>query len=211
MERRVEWCRERARRVDIWSSVLKRRGTRYADCTVANFRVYDDRQTEVGQAVRRYLRELDENIAAGVNVLLFGPAGTGKDHLLAAMMRAAVWKYGYRVEWRNGIDLYGDVRDRMGTDETESGLIRSLVKPDILAISDPVPPIGKLTEFQIQTLFRIVDGRYSNTRPTWVTLNVDRKAEAIERMGAQIVDRLSHDALVRFCDWSSYRQKKGET
>jgi hypothetical protein len=43
-------------------------------------------------------------------------------------------------------------------------------------------------------------------RPTWVTINTKGRAEAIGRMGAQIVDRLSHDAVVCFCNWESYRQ-----
>jgi DNA replication protein DnaC len=196
---------EKRRRATIWEEFIDRRGTRYQDCQLSNYEVNHEEQAEVVAEIEAYLRDFESRVKAGVSVLLFGPAGTGKDHLLAAMMKAALWRYGRRIDWRNGIDLYGDVRDRIGSDQSESGLIRSLVKPDILAISDPLPPTGKLTEFQMQTLFRVIDGRYSNRKPTWVTLNVNKSREAKERMGAQVVDRLSHDALVAFCDWPSYR------
>ena len=198
---------ETQRRRDEWATLIAKRGARYKPCRVSNYVCGCEKQTAMVGSVRDYLTDIGANIKAGVNVLLFGPAGTGKDHILAAMMREAVLGAGADVLWRNGADLHGEVRDRIGTDSSEGGFIRKLVQPAVLAISDPVPPIGKLTDFQMQTLFRIVDGRYSHVRATWATLNVRNREEAIERMGGQVVDRLSHDALAIWCDWPSYRRK----
>ena len=82
------------------------------------------------------------------------------------------------------------VRDSFGRDdgETESELIRYLTRPEILILSDPLPPAGKLTEFQTNVLFRAIDYPYSRCQPTWVTLNCSGSKEADERMGWQNIE-----------------------
>lgn len=199
---------EKARRMNAWATIIRGRGIRYKPCRLSTYVCKCDKQTAMVINVSNYLDNIAANIEAGVNVLLFGPAGTGKDHILAAMMRVAVLGAGAEVVWHNGSDLHGEIRDRIGTDSSEGSFIQKLVRPAVLAISDPVPPIGKLTDFQMQTLFRIIDGRYSHVRPTWATLNVRNREEAIERMGGQVVDRLSHDAMAIWCDWPTYREPK---
>ncbi len=57
-------------------------------------------------------------------------------------------------------------------------------------------------------MFRIVDKRYRENRPTWLTLNVSSGAEAAERIGVQTYDRLRHSAMGLFCNWPSYRKAK---
>ncbi len=136
--------------------------------------------------------------------MLFGPKGTGKDHLLVALCRAAIVAGKY-VLWQNGMDLFGDIRDRMDTADSERALINRLVAPDVLYLSDPVPPLGNLTEFQSSMMFRILDGRYSRRKPTWCSVNASKGAELESRMGPQNVDRLRDGALSIHCDWPSYR------
>ena len=58
-------------------------------------------------------------------------------------------------------------------------------------------------------LFRILDGRYSRRRPTWVTVNVSSRAELNERLTPQNADRLRDGALAVFCDWQTYRKTAG--
>ena len=105
------------------------------------------------------------------------------------------------------MDFFATVRDSFGRDdgETESELIRYLTKPEILILSDPLPPAGKLTEFQTGVLFRALDYRYSRCQPTWTTVNCASRKELDERMGCQNMDRLIHGSPKLFCDWESYR------
>lgn len=167
-----------------------------------------DAQRSVVDSVREYLEGLIISLD-GVTaraVLLYGPVGTGKDHLLAAMMRFACNSLNMRVVWRDGSDLFGEFRDNMRGGIEESKLLERFTGADVLAISDPVPPFGGLTEYQAGMFFRIIDRRYRDMRPTWITINVKDRAEAVQRMGASIVDRLGHNALGLCCNWESYRK-----
>lgn len=189
-------------------TLIEARGERYALCTLQNYRAETPEQNAALASLSEFsesMRELVLREGQG-GLILYGPRGTGKDHLLMALMRYAVFHAGLTVKWCNGMDLLGDIRDRIQTGEKESSLIRSMSAPNILAISDPLPPFGSLTEFQATMLFRVIDARYSRRRPIWITVNVANRAELEQRMGAQLVDRLIDGALVTFCNWPSYRK-----
>jgi len=198
------------RRQRMFRELMGQMGKRYEGVRLSNYQVSHPGQKEVVDSLRKYGEKMLEEIAAGNGIVLFGSAGTGKDHLIIAMARYAILKHGLTVQWWNGLDLYGQFRNTIGNDnQTEMGLIRELMNPDILVLSDPIPPAGQLTEFQASCLLRILDGRYRNCRPTWATLNVASGQEADERMGAPLVDRLRHGAVCGFCNWPSYRQRGG--
>jgi DNA replication protein DnaC len=158
-------------------------------------------------ALRQYGDNIEDEVAQGNGIVLFGPSGGGKDHLLIGLARAAI-KARLKVDWDNGQDLYGRFRDAMGSNEPEFVMVREYTAPDVLILSDPLPPQGSLTDFQSATLFRILDARYRICRPTWVTLNVASGAEAESRMGVSLVDRLRHGSLCVWCNWPSYRKPR---
>jgi len=213
--------RDEARRLDqqrrehqrqSWNRLSKRIGRRYEeglDCWQFHGEQGDrQRQFHALEQVKDYAAKIVENVRSGIGLVLFGAVGTGKDLMLSHLMRTALIDGGFNVEWRNGVDVFGDVRDRMETGGSESRLVESLCSPHVLAISDPLPPWGSLTPFQAQILFRVIDRRYRAGRPTWATLNTVDGAEAADRLGQQIVDRLRHDALCLSCQWPSFRKAK---
>ena len=199
-----ETSRKRQQR---WDALCKARGERYASCRLSNYEVTSDKQRHVLNCLTDYRDNMQEYIKASRGIVLFGPVGTGKDHLLMALAGAAIVTEGLSVRWQNGMDWFGDVRDSFDSQVTERDLVLSLSYPDILMLSDPLPPIGNLSSFQANMLLRVIDRRYSMGKPTWVTVNCESDKEAVKRMGIQIVDRLSHDAVALFCDWESYRTK----
>lgn len=205
-ERVRRQAEQRREREDAWERLAGQRGRRYSQCTLDGFAVTGDKQRNVVASLREYADSMRERVNGGESIVFFGPPGTGKDHLMAAMIREAIVNHGLRCLWKNGMDLYGEVRDRIGDDRDEGSLIAAMAAPDILAISDPVPPFGEVSQFQASTMFRIIDKRYSAMKPTWVTLNVAKGVEAETRLGAAVVDRLRHGAWSIHCDWQSYRK-----
>lgn len=209
-DREREAKQRAAARRDRWLSMERCIGRRYADCSLENFDVTDERQRPVVERLMRYQDDIRENVRGGVNLLLLGPPGTGKDHLLVGLMRTAIVEHGMRVEWVNGMDWFGRVRDSMDSGESEKHVLGELVAPDVLVLSDPVPPLGELTDFQRIMLYRVIDGRYRNMRPTWVTANMLGREDAENRLGPQTNDRLRDGGIVMWCGWTSHRAV-GET
>jgi len=194
-----------------WAVIREALGPRYADCRVDTFDVTDPEpkyaaaKRKAVDQVRGYLDDLRENVRAGRNVLLFGPKGTGKDHLMVGMLHEAVYD-GASARWWDGMTLYAELFRLWKEKQSEGPLFKKLVEADVFAISDPVPPRGQaVNEAVAGFLFRVVDGRYRRRRPIWVTANFASKKEAEERMAPQIHDRLRDGAVQIACNWESYR------
>lgn len=205
------------------------RGARYADCRIENYQCDQKGQDEALDKLRRYLDNAPEEITRGNNVILFGPSGTGKDHLLTAIAFATIDQHGRRptpgdderrfsrddepqgrfsFEWRTGAELFGFLRDGMNQEHNERKTLDPLIRCDVLIFCDPLPPGGELTRYQGEILYRVLDARYSACRPTWVSLNVSNSTEAAARLGAAVHDRLRHGALAIFCNWKTHRTPK---
>lgn len=181
-------------------------GPRYKACTFDTYQATIPAQKAALDAVRAYVVNIRQHMETGANLLLHGPVGTGKDHMLVSAAREVI-AAGIAVHWINGRDAFGEFRDAMDSGEvTEAGLVKKLVTAPVLAISDPLPPSGALTQFQADILGRVVDGRYRAMRPTWATLNVIDREEGDARLGAQILDRLRHGSVRVLCNWASFRK-----
>ncbi len=204
---RLALARQQSERDGRLAALVAQAGRRYADCTFANF-TGGQRQRDAAAAVDDWVASmLDAWESSGL--VLYGPVGTGKDHLAFAACRDLILQQGKSVLWINGQAWFGEVRDSMDSDKTtEAEIIRRLKTPDILVISDPLPPFGELSQHQAVMLYRAVDARYSEGKPTICTINVSDDDEADRRMGAATWDRLCHNAHKVHCKWASFRKPK---
>lgn len=210
MEAREKQAKERAERrrqselMERSVELLRSAGERYRGCGLDNFKCSLPQQRKVVAALREYI---DSESHEGI--VLYGPVGTGKDHLAFAVCRWAV-KSGRTVKWINGQTWFGLVRDAMDTNRSEASLVSDLAHPSLLCVSDPLPPVGVLSQHQSTMLYRIIDARYAKGLPTICTINVASDQEADDRMGAATWDRLCHDAWKLNCNWPTYRQPARE-
>lgn len=181
-------------------------GSRYRDCTLENFVTTTETQTRVLDAIKAYAADMAARIRDGQGIVLFGPSGTGKDHLLVGLMRILIERERRAAYWLNGVSLFSMFRDAMDGHDSEERLVRKLAGPHVLVLSDPQPAMGSLTAFQSQVLFQVVDERYRSQRPTWVSMNAASGDEAAAKIGMATVDRLRDGALTLMCNWPSYRK-----
>lgn len=205
-------AREKYQREAAERDLLQIIGRRYSECTVANFQVGSDeaapKRTDVLKRCKGFSDYMETHIEAGGNVVICGPPGTGKDHLLVGLLREAITIHGASVEWRNGQELFRQFRDQIDSDKSEAALISAFGKADILAISDPVPPKGAVSPYATHMLYQILDLRYRAKKSCWITANVSTRAEAMESLSAPVFDRLLDNAFAVFCNWPSYREAR---
>jgi len=181
------------------------RGRRYKGCSFDNYLADTIEQRHVIARLKKYAAELDRMLELGTGIVLLGPAGTGKDHLLAALAAHAL-AAGLSVKWTSGAKLWCRFRDNIGSDRSESGVISEYVQPQILILSDPVPVIGDLSPFQCATLYQIVDARYNDCKPIWAAFNASDAQEVERAIGVPILDRLRDGAVSLACNWRSFRR-----
>ena len=182
-------------------------GERYKRATFENFATdgrQDNRSVTVAM-LRRYGDDIARYVRDGMGVVLTGPPGTGKDHLLASLAKVAVCA-GLILKWTSGNRLFRRFRDDIAADRGESETVREFTKPDVLIVSDPAWDRQALTRYQREKLGDIVDERANNLRPTWVSINADNAVQASELLGSALVDRLRDGALSLACNWGSHRK-----
>ncbi len=112
-----------------------------------------------------------EKVAAGRGMYLVGPVGTGKTYLASAVCREL---QGMRKRFRmlSGVQLLERYRACFDGQGTEEDVTRQLVGTPVLVIDD----LGKEspTDWAVERLFRVIDGRYNAERPVIVTTQFER-------------------------------------
>jgi DNA replication protein DnaC len=202
---------ERRGRVAHYQQQLTRtRGKRYADCSLENFTYYGTDEQQAMQrktvdAIQVYCRDLQENITDSQGVFLFGPCGTGKDHLAAFVARVFIQVTAEPVRWVCGAELYQQLRDSFDGKKSEGEVLRPYASTPLLWISDPLPVKGELSAFEAGALYRLIESRYSNRRPTLMTANLGPN-EADKQFGPAVARRLRETTLQLYCNWPSYRR-----
>lgn len=189
-------------------------GRRYSAeaCRLDTFRLHGDKAVAAVQNValaqlRAIQADLDPFLADGGGLMFYGGVGSGKDHLLAAMLYAAAAR-GVECRWVSGQELLGAFYDRMDTKRPDEDYFRELVAPQVLGVSDPLPPSGHAGDWDLRTFYRLVDRRYRVRKSTWLTINVATAEEADRCLSQPVFDRLVHDSVLIACLWPSFRGKR---
>ncbi len=210
-EAEAEQRQEVARRQGNFAHFLQQCGAEAAkNYTFKAYQVPEDvpYQQRCKDAVLEWAKGGKDTLAETRSLILHGPVGTGKDHLGIAACRGLCLTHGYKVGFLAVQDWFGRIRDAMDDNESERDILREVSAPDVLLISDPLPPFGSLTQHQATMFYRLVERRSSLRKHNIVTINVRDDDEAYERLGAPTWNRLIEDALVVHCYWPSHRQPR---
>lgn len=212
--------REMARRecVRQMEALGRKIGKKYLDSDFSQREYFgspdeQQRQRQAYGRVDAFIEDLRQNVTTGRNLCLIGSRGTGKDFAMAWAMKQIIRLTQRGVSWWDGANLFTTLKQAAaGNSELSfSHVAYRLSNAFVLAISDPIPPVGSLSPFLAEALLGVIDSRYRQERPTWITLNVSSRREAEERLGALIVDRLFENAEKIFFDWPSYREFRSRT
>jgi DNA replication protein DnaC len=137
-----------------------------------------DFKAETCDAVVTWLADPTDGLFIG------GPAGSGKTHLCAGIVRAKI-ETGDRALFRRAADLYLQVRESYGAHETtEAFILEQYCRPQVLIIDDI--GAGSLSDYERRILLEIIDRRLNELYPTVVTSNW-----TIGEIGAKIDERLA--------------------
>lgn len=187
-DKQAEWERSAAARLErkLGAALIPRR---FQGKTFANYRAETDTQQRNLARCREYADQFAEHREAGRCIVMTGTPGTGKTHLAAAIAAQVATTTNLTAVYRTVSTVLqfikGSYGDKAGY--TEAQAFASLVEPDLLILDE----VGatKPSEYELATLFNVINGRYEDQRPTIVISNLDA-ARLGEVLGERSVDRL---------------------
>jgi DNA replication protein DnaC len=147
-----------------------------------------DIEPAIVAATRRFAGSIEEHLEAGRGLWFMGPPGTGKTTLAMLVSQAAL-KAGRSVAIYSLPRLLNEIRDTHRAERSHVDLLDRLTEVDLLHIDD----IGaqRSTDWVLEELYSIVNGRYEDERSMVVTTNILDRDELCEQITARTVSRLT--------------------
>lgn len=142
----------------------------------------------VTRSVLRYVRTIDDQLAAGKGIWFTGDTGTGKTTLAMLVSREAL-RAGHTVAIYSVPRLLAEIRNTFdaSSDSSYAQLFEKLTRVDLLHLDD----LGaeQQTEWVLEQLYAIVNERYEDGKALAVTTNLDESALKAQ-IGERTVSRL---------------------
>jgi DNA replication protein DnaC len=165
------------------------------------------------QEVRRFVRDLDDNLRKGKGIWFMGSVGTGKTTLAMLVSKQAL-EQGHSVAIYSMPKLLARIRRTYDAERGEDSYLQffeRLTSVDLLHIDD----IGseKQTDWVFEQLYSLVNERYEAQRSIMFTMNVEyedynkRLREVESQIGQRTVSRLIEmcgDPILLFGDDQRY-------
>lgn len=197
-----------------WQFAMVQKGSaripkRFTEKSFADYRVDRPEQQIALDACVDYVDDFPKHKRDGRCMLLLGKVGTGKTHLAIAAVNFLIEECSVKAIYRTVGTVMSDIRatfsDRSGS--SEAYIMAEIIGADLLALDE----VGatKQSEFELATLFSIINGRYEQGRPTIIVSNLS-PAELNDAIGVRCVDRIRENGCIGVAfDWESQRGKEG--
>ncbi len=183
---------------------------RFASKTLTGYIAETAGQEEALRVCRKYVDKFPEISETGRCLLMLGKPGTGKTHLGTAIANELMRKTDATAVYRTLGTVLHEIRStyRQGSERTEGQIIAALVMPSLLVLDEIGVSKEAPSDFELTTLFAIINGRYEQMRPTVIISNLDGKALPAA-MGERCVDRLREGGVIVLpFEWESHRGKE---
>jgi DNA replication protein DnaC len=163
---------------------------------------FDETASSIAPQVQASLRTL-EWLQRAENLVVAGPSGTGKSHLVEGLAHLAVER-GHRVAWFTLESLAREV-GRAKVDASTGKAIARIVRADLVVVDDiGMLPVGPE---EAEAFYRLVDAAYEK-RSLAVTSNIHPAGFdqlMPKTLATAAVDRLLHHAHVVITEGGSHR------
>lgn len=179
---------------------------RYRQATFDTFEAPTPAHRTVREACREYAQTAEEGV--GGNLMLLGPVGTGKTHLLAAMARHLRLERAVMAKVATPRNIIKALRATWakGSEQSEASVLAEYVEGSEVLMLDEAG-LGFGSDGELVQLYDVIDGRYARNLPTVVASNLSAAAMK-DTLGDRIFDRLRENATVYAMEWPSYRGRK---
>jgi DNA replication protein DnaC len=205
-------CHNLDRRLTLFNAARIPR--RFAGKSLAGF----DAKTGEQRTVKMITREVSDTLCRGAEgLLLAGPPGVGKTHLLVALLTQATLQLGLDAVFVDFFALLSDLRTAFGRGQSEGDLLDPILAHSLIGIDELGK--GKNTEWEASVLDQLISRAYNTERTLLVTTNylpaqrhasVQRRLdETLEaRVGDRVASRLYEMCRVLVIDGDDQRQRR---
>ena len=128
-------------------------------------------------------------------ILLMGPPGVGKTHLVAGFLYEIVFRHGIPAQFQDVSGLLKRLRSGYARDEPEELLIDPLINVEVLVVDELAK--GRNNAWELNILDTIISHRYNSRKTTIFTSNyTDQRASTlVERVRGK--DRMDEERVFR--------------
>lgn len=148
---------------------------RYVQCTLTTFEDLGGNQRDIHQRVQKHV---DGFRPGNPGLLISGHVGTGKTHLLVAILMELALEKGLRTRFVEFTHLLGEIKEDFNQGKNEAEVLGPVSRIPVLGVDE----LGKglLTEWQLSILDEIVSRRYNQGLATYFTTNIPLDRESLD-------------------------------
>ena len=205
---------------------------RYREESIYNITASNEDQQKIITRCKSYIEKYEELKKLGTSLVFTGKPGTGKTKIALSMIKPIIENvvhpaydkiideiknsgssdeslrcFEYDIcKYINTYDLFMEIKAtyNKNSHETEREVMETYTRTELLVIDEVGAQSG--SDYEITTMFRIINSRYENLKPTFLISNLS-ESDLSEYIGERTIDRFyeNHGAVFVF-DWESHRR-----